>query len=329
MTRNGRRDELAEGLSVPLGYAPELSTFRGPAAEEPTTEELPEVLEPEPEPPPVFAARTPEPIPEDPPSPDQRSAIVEAILFASAAPVRTSDLQEACGWPLPMLNRDLDRLNRELRDRGLELQKVAGAWRLVTAAETAPWVERYLKIQSRKQLTRAQLETLAVVAYRQPVSRAEVDAYRGVRSERTLHQLAEMRLIREVGRAETPGRPFQYGTGADFLRYFGLDRIEELPAVERGGIHFRRHRGPFRATEGEDEALAAEVAEALAEAGPEAMEVLDELQGEPSPEATGPSPGLMKLLNRIKRKESRDDLPAVRRGRSTEELPAVEEAEPE
>lgn len=324
MRRNGRRDELAEGLSGPLGYAPELSAPVESAPEEDTAQE------PTSEPP---ATETPSPlfavmearVDEEPPPPAQRVAIVEAVLFASAVPVRPSDLQEACGWPQSMLNRDLDRLGRELRDRGLELQKVAGAWRLVTAAETAPWVERFLKIQSRKQLTRAQLETLAVVAYRQPVTRAEVDAYRGVRSERTLHQLADMRLIREVGRAETPGRPFQYGTGADFLRYFGLDRIEELPAVERGGIHFRRHRGPFRAPEGEeDEALAVEVAEALAEAGPEAMEVLDELQGPPSSEDAGPSVGLRKLMDRIKRKQSREDAVAERRGRSTEELPAVE-----
>lgn len=305
MTANGWRDELAEGLGGVSGYAPEFS------APQPARE-----IE-EPPPPPAPEGR--------PPCAEERMAIVEAILFASAVPVRPSELQEACGWPQPVLNRDLDRLGRELRERGLELRKVAGAWQLVTAAETAPYVERFLKIQSRRQLTRAQMETLAVVAYRQPVTRAEVDAYRGVRTDRTLHQLLDMRLIREVGRAETPGRPFQYGTGADFLRYFGMDRLDELPPVERGGIHFRRHRGPFRDPEAEvqaEEALAVEVAEALVEAGPEAMEVLDELQGPPA-DAAGPSPALRKLLDRIKKKESREDAAAVRRRRSGEE-PAVD-----
>lgn len=264
---------------------------------------------------------------EEPPPPSQRAAILEALLFASAVPVRAVDLQEACGWPLGMLNRDLDRLSLELAGRGLELQKVAGAWRLVTAAETAPWVERFLKVQSRKQLSRAQLETLAVVAYRQPVTRAEVDAYRGVRSERTLHQLSDLRLVREVGRAEMPGRPIQYGTTSDFLRYFSLDRLEDLPVVERGGVHFRRHRGPFREPHAARNAAegAASPGEAASEGRAPAVEGNPEepaepVEGEPdadapSEEAGRPSQGLRKLLDRIRRRSDREsrEQPAVGR----------------
>ncbi len=251
----------------------------------------------------------------EPPPPAQRSAILEALLFASAVPVRTADLQEACGWPLAILNRDLDRLTRDLAGRGLELQRVAGAWLLVTAAETAPWVERFLKVQSRKQLSRAQLETLAVVAYRQPVTRAEVDAYRGVRSERTLHQLEDLRLVREVGRAELPGRPIQYGTTTDFLRYFSLDRLEDLPAVERGGAHLRRLRGPFRPTPQEAAAAPQPPGEPAAPPeepadAPEGPALPPEAEAAPSEDPAGPSQGLRRLLDRIRRRtrrESRED----------------------
>ncbi len=283
-------------------------------------ESLPETSE---APPPPSAA----PAGAEPPAPEQRVAILEALLFASAAPVRTVDLQEACGWPVALLLRDLDRLTRELSGRGLELQRVAGAWLLVTAAGTAPWVERFLKVQSRKQLSRAQLETLAVVAYRQPVTRAEVDAYRGVRSERTLHQLEDLRLVREVGRAELPGRPIQFGTTGDFLRYFSLDRLEDLPPVERGAQHLRRLRGPVRpahpdsstdlrrgreAGPGPTPALAAAPArEATAAAGESAP---PPQAGAPSnQDPAGPSQGLRRLLDRIRRRnhrESREDPPA-------------------
>jgi len=239
---------------------------------------------------------------EDPPPPARRMAILEALLFASAVPVRTADLQEACGWPLQMLNHDLDRLGQQLSGRGLELQRVAGAWLLVTAAETGPWVERFLKVQSRKQLSRAQLETLAVVAYRQPVTRAEVDAYRGVRSDRTLHQLEDLRLVREVGRAELPGRPIQFGTTSDFLRYFSLDRLEDLPPVERGSVHLRRLR-PAPAPRPQ-RANAPPPPDPLP--GPPAPAEPEVMPESASEESSAPSQGLRRLLDRIRRRTRRE-----------------------
>jgi segregation and condensation protein B len=303
-------EELAQGLSLPMHEetlevgdweealqagaldsavdsvpAPEDSTLQasGPEAEE--TAHLPEEVDGS-----------------EPPPPARRVAILEALLFASAVPVRTADLQEACGWPLQILNHDLDRLGQELSGRGLELQRVAGAWLLVTAAETGPWVERFLKVQSRKQLSRAQLETLAVVAYRQPVTRAEVDAYRGVRSDRTLHQLEDLRLVREVGRAELPGRPIQFGTTSDFLRYFSLDRLEDLPPVERGSVHLRRLR-PAPAPRPQ-RANPPPPPDPLPEPSPQAE---PEVSPEPAlDEPSAPSQGLRRLLDRIRRRSRRE-----------------------
>ncbi len=176
-------------------------------------------------------------------TPSQRLAVIEALLFCNPAPMRLSELEEVCGWNRELIERDLERLAEVLAGRGIELQRVAGAVRLVSVPEAAPFIEKMLKLQSRRRLSRSQLETLAVVAYKQPVTRAQVESYRGVKSERPLSQLMELRLIREVGRAPLPGKPCQYGTTAEFLRHFGLNDLKQLPTVE--GAKPRSDRGPF------------------------------------------------------------------------------------
>ena len=163
--------------------------------------------------------------------PEKHSAILEAVLFAAASPVDAAELAQAFAWPLASVQSDLEALEISLARRGIRLQRIAGACRLVTAAEYAPWVERYLKIHNRVKLSRAQLETLAIIAYNQPITRAVIDTYRGVRSERVLTQLEDLRLIKEVARAEGPGRPILYGTTREFLRYFALDSLRDLPLL--------------------------------------------------------------------------------------------------
>ena len=165
----------------------------------------------------------------DYPSPDERFRVLEAMIFVSAGPVRLSELVEATGWPESLIERDLQKVKGRYLDHGLELQRVAGAYRLVTKSELNEHIERLIGVQTRRRLTRAQLETLAVIAYRQPVTRAELEGYRGVGCERLLSQLCDMRLIREAGRAEQPGRPYLYATTVEFLRYFGLESLEKLP----------------------------------------------------------------------------------------------------
>jgi len=165
----------------------------------------------------------------DYPSPAERFRILEALIFASQSPVRSSEMAEVTGWPESLIERDLRQVEGRFLDHGLQLQKVAGTFRLVTKAELSEYVEKLIGVQSRRRLSRAQLETLSVVAYRQPVPRAQVEAYRGVNCDRVLAQLSDLRLIREAGRAELPGRPYLFATTVEFLRYFGLESLQQLP----------------------------------------------------------------------------------------------------
>ncbi|MCA0754465.1 SMC-Scp complex subunit ScpB [Paenibacillus sp. N4] len=122
------------------------------------------------------------------------------------------------------LQRDLER-----EGRGVQIAEVAGAFRLTTHPEHAPYFERMAYSPSRSQLSQAALETLSIVAYRQPITRVAIEEIRGVKSERAIASLVSKDLIEEVGRAEAIGRPILYGTTKSFLEYFGLPSIKELP----------------------------------------------------------------------------------------------------
>lgn len=159
------------------------------------------------------------------------AAVVEAVLFAAANPVSAEELAEVCQCSAEQVRLALAELSCSLQERGLILQRIAGSYQLATAREYSKWVERYLRHSRRVKLNRAQTETLAVVAYNQPVTRAVVDGYRGVHCERILEQLQELNLIRELGRASSSGRPILYGTTPEFLRYFALNSLEDLPEL--------------------------------------------------------------------------------------------------
>ena len=116
--------------------------------------------------------------------------------------------------------------------RALQLIEVGGGFRLVTRPEVAPWLIKLQRSKTRSRLSRPALETLAIIAYRQPVSRPDVDAVRGVNSEGVLDNLLERRMIRIAGRRDSPGRPFLYETTRDFLVAFGLRDLSDLPKVE-------------------------------------------------------------------------------------------------
>ena len=172
--------------------------------------------------------------------PAQRLAILEGVLFMASGPLKLEDLKEALGWPSALIHQDLKALADNLQGRGIELVHSGGAWRLSTAPPIAPWIERFLRCEQRKRLSKAQLETLAIVAYRQPVTRAEIEVYRGARSDRPLSQLEDLNLVKSVGRAPVPGHPIQYGTTGDFLRYFGLNNLAQLPEISLEAEIFRR-----------------------------------------------------------------------------------------
>ena len=161
--------------------------------------------------------------------------VVEALLFASDAPLEPERIREVLDLGGVAEARALvDELRARYDDanRALTITEVGGGYRMMTRAELAPWLVRLARARTRVRLSRASLEALAIVAYKQPVSRPEVDAIRGVSSEGVLESLMERRLVRIAGRKEAPGRPFLYETTREFLIAFGLRDLNDLPKVE-------------------------------------------------------------------------------------------------
>ncbi len=117
------------------------------------------------------------------------------------------------------------------KERGIELVEVAGAYQLTTKKEHAPYLKRLMETPMNQSLSQAALETLAIIAYKQPITRIEIEEIRGVKSERPIRTLSAKGLIKEVGREEGAGRAILYGTTKEFLEYFGLKTIEELPSL--------------------------------------------------------------------------------------------------
>jgi len=180
--------------------------------------------------------------------PSSLTAALEALLFVSAEPVLPSQLAEVLGISVSAVEQELATLGSELSTRGLRLQRHAGRVQLTTAPETAELIERFLGLEATSRLSRASLETLAIIAYQQPVTRPQVDAVRGVNSDGVLKSLLGKGLIQEVGRTEGPGRPILYGTTPDFLRHFGLNSLVELPPLnlnhpENGNGHDEALKG--------------------------------------------------------------------------------------
>lgn len=161
--------------------------------------------------------------------------IVEALLFASDAPLEADRIREVLDLADAAAARALVeelRARYEAAGRALTIAEVGGGFRMVTRPEIAPWLLRLAKTRTKARLSRPALETLAIVAYREPVSRPEIDVLRGVNSDAVLDNLLERRLLRIAGRKEAPGRPFLYETTREFLVAFGLRDLGDLPKVE-------------------------------------------------------------------------------------------------
>jgi segregation and condensation protein B len=158
-------------------------------------------------------------------------AALEALLFVSAEPVAPSQLATALEISVSAVEQGLKQLDDELQTRGLRLQRHGGRVQLTTAPEMAEIVERFLGLEATSRLSRAALETLAIVAYQQPVTRPYIEGVRGVSSDGVMKSLLSKGLVQEVGRAEGPGRPILYGTAPDFLQHFGLNSLTELPPL--------------------------------------------------------------------------------------------------
>jgi segregation and condensation protein B len=158
--------------------------------------------------------------------------LVESLLFAAGRPVSLDELHKALGARPEEVEQALVALDAALAGRGIRLQRHRAAAHLVTQPAAAPYVRRLLGLQATSRLSPAALETLAVVAYRQPVTRAQIEAVRGVNSDHALSALHTRGLVQETGRLETVGRPVLYGTTFEFLQVFGLRSLAELPPVE-------------------------------------------------------------------------------------------------
>jgi segregation and condensation protein B len=157
--------------------------------------------------------------------------LIEAVLFTAPEPISIADLAQTLEREEAEINAILDTWAREQDDRGIRLQRLGKRVQMVSAPEAAPYIERLLGLQLSSRLSAAALETLAIIAYRQPTTRPEIEALRGVDCSGVLRTLIHMGLIEEAGRAPRPGRPFLYTTTFDFLRHFGLQSLEELPPL--------------------------------------------------------------------------------------------------
>ncbi len=164
-------------------------------------------------------------------------ATLEAILFASNEPVTIDSLVEALDTDRQAISGQLDEIKRILEANvgGFTLEQTAGGWRLATRPEHEPALKKYFARRGESRLSIAALETLAIVAYRQPVTAPELSEIRGVNSTAVLRTLLERRLIRVSGRKNVVGSPFLYRTTREFLIHFGLNDIRDLPRLEEFG----------------------------------------------------------------------------------------------
>jgi segregation and condensation protein B len=163
--------------------------------------------------------------------------ILEALLFVSERPLDFKDFKDILKSDCPdssVVKDILNQLQEEYTklDKPYELKFVAGGWTFATKSECSIWIKKLLKEKIVLKLSPSALETLAIVAYKQPITRAEIDEIRGVESSGVIDTLLERKLIKIVGRKEALGKPLLYGTTQDFLKHFGLVHLSELPLIE-------------------------------------------------------------------------------------------------
>jgi segregation and condensation protein B len=169
-----------------------------------------------------------------PQSQSERAGVIEALIFVSDEPLSAKTIAEVLKEDKEVVNEALAALAQEFnaRNGGLQLREVAGGWQFATRPEYHEHVRAFLRTRPSAKLTIASLETLAVIAYRQPVTVPEILEIRGVQSPSAIKTLLDKKLIVAKGRKDTVGRPMMYGTSKEFLLQFGLKDLSELPSVE-------------------------------------------------------------------------------------------------
>jgi segregation and condensation protein B len=170
--------------------------------------------------------------PTPPPDYAQLARLLESLLFVAGEPAPIERLASALGGTPEDIELALLMLAEGLQDRGIRLQRHHDTVQLVTMPEAADAIEIYLGLDLTTKLSRAALETLAIIAYRQPITRPQIEAIRGVSSDGVIRTLLHRGLVQEIGRMETAGRPMLFGTTPDFLNYFAISSLEDLPPLE-------------------------------------------------------------------------------------------------
>ena len=165
---------------------------------------------------------------------EELKSIVENVLLAADQPINASELSKIFldGTDKNQLQSILDELKEEYNSRNLQIMEVAGGYQLCTRHEYNDWIRKYLKLDRSSRLSQPSLDTLSIIAYKQPLTRQEVDDIRGVDSSGVLKTLLEKKVIGPAGRKKVPGRPIMYRTTQKFLEYFGLKDLSDLPTLE-------------------------------------------------------------------------------------------------
>lgn len=166
----------------------------------------------------------------DPPEPSTKT-LVEALVLVSDGPVSIESLARVLEQPMAAIEEILTELEREYASRGIRLQRMRDRVQFVSAPEAAGHIQKFLGLDTAPRLSAAALETLAIIAYRQPITRPQIESIRGVNCDGVIHTLLARGLIEQVGQLETVGHPVLYGTTFEFLQYFGLTGLDQLPPL--------------------------------------------------------------------------------------------------
>jgi len=161
-------------------------------------------------------------------------AIIEALLFTSGEPLALGDISNALQIDTPSVGVLIEEMIEEFNteERGIQIIAFNQKYQLCTRPDHIEYIKRLLKPQNKQSLSKAAVETIAIIAYKQPITRQNIDTIRGVKCDRIISNLVGRKLIKEVGRLDTPGRPILFGTTDEFLRYFSLRNINELPKLD-------------------------------------------------------------------------------------------------
>lgn len=161
-------------------------------------------------------------------------SIIESLLFASGDPLGVKDIALIIEREVEFTEEIIAEMmaSYEAEDRGLKLISINDEYQLVTKPQNSAYIQKLLKTNTRQSLSQAALETLAIIAYKQPITRISIDEIRGVKSDRAIQTLLDKGLIKESGRMEVPGRPMLFSTTDKFLLYFGLENLNQMPSLE-------------------------------------------------------------------------------------------------